>query len=182
MPAIWYNGFMPIRRPIQPGEAFSRLTVISQAPPRESANRHNIFRVHCRCSCGNELIVYESKLRAGVTRSCGCLQVEKAKLSLPPPTHRMTRSPTYLSWQSMHYRCKHKGCNGYKRYGGSGIKVCERWNKFANFLADMGVRPEAKTLDRINSRRDYEPNNCRWATWKEQARNRRRPQKRGQKS
>jgi hypothetical protein len=93
-----------------------------------------------------------------------------------PLTHGHTRggrqSPTYNSWMGMIDRCTKPNHIGYATYGGRGIKVCERWRKFADFLADMGERPEGKTLDRIDSYGNYEPGNCRWATTSEQMLNR----------
>ena len=81
-------------------------------------------------------------------------------------------SPTYMSWKSMHMRCKNQKCNDYDRYGGAGITVCERWKDFSNFLEDMGERPSGYVLDRLDSKGNYEPANCRWATWTESANNR----------
>lgn len=91
------------------------------------------------------------------------------------------RSGTYRSWDGMKQRCLNPKATGYKRYGGAGVTVCERWLKFENFLADMGERPEGTTLDRIDSSRGYEPGNCRWADRSTQNRNRPNfdPNKRG---
>jgi len=83
-------------------------------------------------------------------------------------------SPTWRSWWGMRARCLFASATNYKRYGGAGIKVCDRWqDSFVNFLEDMGERPEGKTLDRLDAKGDYEPDNCRWATYSEQNRHRR---------
>ena len=82
-------------------------------------------------------------------------------------------SPTYQSWYAMKQRCQNPNCPAYKDYGGRGIKICERWMDFANFLQDMGEKPEGLTLDRINNNGNYELGNCRWATRKQQRQNQR---------
>jgi hypothetical protein len=88
--------------------------------------------------------------------------------------HSEERSGAWVSWYGMKSRCSNPKQYSFKDYGGRGITVCERWKVYANFLADMGPRPPGTTLDRIDNDKGYEKSNCRWATPKEQAQNRRR--------
>lgn len=88
-------------------------------------------------------------------------------------THGLSRTPTYACWRSMMNRCNRKDNASYEYYGGRGITYCKRWESFENFFADMGLRPDDKTLDRKNNDKGYSKENCRWATPKEQVRNRR---------
>lgn len=125
----------------------------------------------CQCDCGGQTITSITNLRSGNTQSCGCLKQERLR---ERRTHGFDRSdPTYSSWANMHTRCRNKTREGYKDYGGRGIKICKRWYKFENFLADMGRRPKSKVLDRINNNGDYKPSNCRWVTQLQSSRNRR---------
>ena len=87
----------------------------------------------------------------------------------------MTRSPTYNTWYCMKQRCLYKGDKNFHLYGGRGISICDRWKEsFEDFYSDMGERPIGKTLDRIDNSKGYYKENCRWATLKEQAANKRK--------
>lgn len=117
----------------------------------------------CKCDCGNISVHYLGHLRSGTTTSCGCKHRTLGGLS---------KTKTYKSYSNMMRRCYNVKLPHYKRYGGGGITVCKRWrDSFLNFLKDMGERPEGKTLDRIDSKGNYNKKNCRWATPVEQGRN-----------
>jgi hypothetical protein len=147
---------------------FGRLTVLYKATPTDK----NI-RWQCRCVCGNEVSVHRGSLTRGLTKSCGCLNREVA--SARETTHGFTRCKTYRTeygiWAAMKRRCTNPNTAAWHDYGGRGITVCRRWDKFENFLADMGRRPSGLTLDRRDNNQNYTPNNCHWATRQEQARN-----------
>lgn len=128
----------------------------------------------CRCSCGTVKKTLLASLIGGHSMSCGCLRNEMTSIKERTHGHTMGRkaSPEYVSWSSMRVRCSGNTAHNRKYYKNRGIKVCKRWERFENFLKDMGPRPSlAYSLDRINPRGDYKPSNCRWATDLEQANN-----------
>lgn len=153
------------------GQQFGRLRVIADAGSSRCSTQAGRALL-CVCSCGTEIIVFQSDLKRGKVKSCGCLR------RAIKHGHAQRHSGTYLSWQSMRARCGNHNAKGFKDYGGRGIKVCERWqgeHGLEKFLADLGERPPGTTLDRFpNNDGNYEPGNVRWATPKEQAANRKR--------
>lgn len=120
----------------------------------------------CTCDCGGERFVRSSDLKSGKTRSCGCVK-NLGSYRHGHAKNGVTR--TYKSWSDARNRVLH-----HPEYAGRGIRMCERWNDFQNFLTDMGDCPPDLTLDRIDNDGDYAPGNCRWATRSQQNANQRK--------
>lgn len=155
------------------GQVFGRWTVLGPA-----GMIRDLRAWLCRCSCPAATVrrVAATNLRHGRSLSCGCLKDERQRLS--QLRHGMSHTPEHRAWDSMQSRCLNPKNNVYKNYGGRGIAICQRWlggDGFVHFLADMGRRPgPGFSLDRFpDTNGNYEPTNCRWATMKEQQRNKR---------
>lgn len=126
----------------------------------------------CRCECGKEKRIYGSELIRGRTRSCGCLIADTAREN--NTKHGMSAHPAYWVWRSMRDRCRLPTHQAWHNYGGRGIRVCKRWDKFQNFWADMGeAYAPGLTLERLDNDGDYCLKNCSWVTMKEQSNNKR---------
>lgn len=154
----------------------NKMYIFTNSKPRKEKNGH--YSVEILCNCGNKKYIRLDHLNSGKIKSCGCYYKESRKNITVKHGHNRSlttgKTITYNSWQNMRKRCMNPKSIQFKDYGGRGIKICDDWNKFENFLRDMGERPIGMSIDRINVNGNYEKNNCKWSTRLEQANNKRK--------
>ncbi|KKM14839.1 hypothetical protein LCGC14_1702090 [marine sediment metagenome] len=151
-------------RSFKPGDKFHKLTVLGTAKASDTSLRYAL----CQCDCGSRPFHARlSSLRTGNTKTCGCSKIGNFK-------HGLRWSPVYMTHVNMMFRCYSTKCKAFPSYGGRGITVCKRWHSLRNFIEDMEPTHEkGLSLERVDNDKGYSPKNCRWATMKEQLRNRR---------
>lgn len=151
------------------GIRFGNITAICREIPT-SYNNRKLPTWRFRCDCGKVFKAVKQNVCSGHTTSCGCFGKERSTAA--HTTHGQSKTKTFSVWSNLRERCNNKKGRSYIRYGGRGIKVCKEWDKYTNFLKDMGEQPKGMLLDRIDNSLGYCKSNCRWTDTKTQMRNR----------
>lgn len=162
------------------GKKFGKLKVISLHHTKQKYSKNKGVKVkdgfayyyECECECGNVCVVEKYKLKSGHTKSCGCLK--KEKISNLNYKHGMEKSRLYHIWQGVKRRCLNSNEIGYKDYGAKGITICDEWKNNSSIFIEWALNNgynDSLTIDRIDNTKGYNPENCRWSTPAQQARN-----------
>lgn len=150
--------------PIKAGDKFNKLTAVEFSHRDKNYKQYWLFL----CECGNKKVINVNNVKRGLTKACGCMEHKGNRF-----IHGMKGTKIYRCWENMKKRCLNKNSPDYHNYGGRGITICKKWMDFKNFFADMKFSPTNKSLDRIDNNGNYELNNCKWSTQKEQCNNKR---------